>query len=287
MAAQVRAGKGGPRIGPSKTCAPAGCMASGRWRARSIAGTMRGLAPVKRWARISEYYAAALGADAGYTGVLTHNPMEAAQLAGFKTHWLRREPYTLGELAEFIPFRWRRPKPSRTAAGRNMDVFAHCMRWAGSPANLGVAVLVEAHQVNDGFEVPLDPPEVAGIAKSVERYRRRWIKQGRFYSKAQRTAWGRERGIRSGKARRKRTQDRDQGIVQAVVSGQSMRSIAREYGLHHRAVEKIVARDAPLFARPGPLSETRPWEAEGVSRAQWYRRNETSGDRTTQVSPEK
>ena len=85
---------------------------------------MRGLAPVKRWARISEYYAAALGADAGYTGVLTHNPMEAAQLAGFKTHWLRREPYTLGELAEFIPFRWRRPKPSRTAAGRNMDVFA-------------------------------------------------------------------------------------------------------------------------------------------------------------------
>ena len=46
--------------------------------------------------------------DAGYTGILTHNPMEDAQLPGFKTHWLRREPYTLGELGDYIPFRWRR-----------------------------------------------------------------------------------------------------------------------------------------------------------------------------------
>ena len=94
-------------------------------------------APLKRYGRISEYYAAVVGADAGYTGVLTHNPMEDAQLPGFETHWLRREPYTLDELAAFIPFGWRRPKVSRTAVGRNCDVFAHCMRWAGSPANLG------------------------------------------------------------------------------------------------------------------------------------------------------
>ena len=197
-------------------------------------------APLKRYGRVSEYYAAALGADAGYTGVLTHNPMEDAQLPGFETHWLRREPYTLDELAAFIPFGWRRPKVSRTAVGRNCDVFAHCMRWAGAPENLGAPVLGEAHRINDGFKHPLDPPEVGGISRSVERYRRKWIKQGRFYSKAQRTAWGRERGIRSGLARRKRTKGRDQAIVQAAVSGQSMRSIAREYGLHHRAVEKIV-----------------------------------------------
>ncbi len=66
-------------------------------------------APLKKYGRISEYYAAALGADSGYTGVLTHNPMEDAQLPGFETHWLRREPYTLDELAEFVPFGWRRP----------------------------------------------------------------------------------------------------------------------------------------------------------------------------------
>ena len=204
-------------------------------------------APLKLFARISEYYAAHLGADAGYTGVLTHNPMEDAQPPGFKTHWLREAPYSLRELADFIPYRWRRPRDSRTVVGRNCDVFCHCMRWAGSSANLSLPVFNEAHRVNDGFKLPLDPPEVSGIARSVERYRRKWIKQGRFYSKAQRTAWGRERGIRSGLARRKRTQDRDQAIVQAWLCGASMRSLARLHGLSGRAVHHIAHRDAPLF----------------------------------------
>ena len=208
-------------------------------------------APLKKYGRISEYYAAALGADAGYTGVLTHNPIEDAQLPGFETHWLRREPYTLDELAEFVPFGWRRPKVSRTVAGRNCDVFAHCMRWAGSPANLNSAVLAEARRVNDGFDVPLDPPEVAGIARSVERYRRKWTKQGRFYSKAQRTAWGRERGIRSGLARRKRTENRDQDIVQAWLRGRSIHALSRLHKLSRPGIRKILTRDCPLFARGG------------------------------------
>ena len=241
-------------------------------------------APLKRYARVSEYYAAVVGADAGYTAVLTHNPMEDAQLPGFETHWLRREPYTLGELAEYIPFGWRRPKVSRTAAGRNVDVFCHCIRWAGSPANLGAPVLGEAYRFNDGFKFPLDSPEVAGIARSVGRYRRKWIKQGRFYSKAERTAWGRERGVKSGQARRKRTKERDQAIIQAVVSGQPMRSVAREFEVEHSTVVRILGRDAPLFARPESLTVTRPWEAEGVSRRTWEYRRCASGARTTQVS---
>ena len=242
-------------------------------------------APLKKYGRISEYYAAAVGADAGYTGVLTHNPMEAAQLAGFQTHWLRREPYTLDELAEFVPFGWRRPKVSRTAAGRNCDVFAHCMRWAGSPANLASPVFGEAHRVNDGFDVPLDAPEVAGIARSVERYRRRWIRQGRFWGPGNSTydhssEAQAKRGRKSGLARRKRTEGRDAGIVQAVTGGQSQRQVARTFSLDHRRVARIIERDAPLFARPEPLTATRPWEAEGISKATWYRRRETNGDRT-------
>ena len=242
-------------------------------------------APLKLYGRISEYYAARLAADAGYTGVLTHNPMKDAQPSGFQTHWLRREPYTLGELAEFIPFRWRRPKLSRTAAGRNCDVFAHCMRWAGSPANLGSLVLDEALEVNDGFKFPLGVSEVAGIARSVERYRRKWIKRGRFWgpgkssydhsSEAQA-----KRGKKSGLARRQRTQDRDQAIVQAVTGGQSMRSVAQDHGVEYSTIVRIVARDAPLFARELPLTETRPWEAEGVTRRTWERRRVASGART-------
>ena len=241
-------------------------------------------APLKCYARISEYYASVLSADAGYTGVLTHNPMEDAQLPGFRTHWLRREPHTLGGLAAVIPFRWRRPKPSRTAAGRNCDIFAHCMKWAGSPANLGSPVLDEATVVNDGLKFPLGLSEVAGIARSVERYRRRWIQQGKFYSMAERTSWGRERGIKSGEVRRKRTQERDRAIVQLALAGESNSVIARVIGVDRKMVRHVLRRDAPLFGRPAPLTQTRPWEAEGISRAQWYRQRETNWERTTQVS---
>ena len=242
-------------------------------------------APLKRYARISEYYAAVLRADAGYTGVLTHNPMEDAQLAGFTTHWGRREPYPLGELAEFIPRGWRKPRASRTAVGRNCDIFVHCMRWAGSPGNLGTPVLEEALTVNDGLKFPLGTSEVAGIARSVERYRRKWIKQGKFYSMAERMDWGRERGIKSGEVRRKRTRERDRAIVQLALAGTTQRAIARVTGVDEKMVRHVLRRDAPLFGRPAPLTDTRPWEAEGVSRAQWYRRRETNAERTTQVSP--
>ena len=171
--------------------------------------------------------------------------LDDAQLPGFETHWLRREPYTLDELSAFIPFGWRRPKVSRTAVVRNGDVFAHCMRWAGAP------VLGEAHRINDGFKHPLDPPEVGGISRSVERYRRKWIKRGQFgaVGDAERTNWGRERGIRSGLARRKRTKGRDQAIVQAWLCGASIHTLSRLHGLRRYAVRHILERDAPLLRR--------------------------------------
>ena len=253
LTAQVSAGKGGPLNWAVENLRSGGVH--GVWTLANPVhrGDNALLAPLRRWARISEYYAAAFGADAGYTGVLTHNPMEKAQLTGFRTHWLRQDPYSLGELSDYIPFRWRKPKVSRTAAGRNCDVFCHCMRWAGSPANLQRPVFNEAHRVNDGFPVPLDPPEVAGIARSVERYRRKWSRRGQFgpVGDAERTAWGRERGIKGGLARRKRTQDRDQAIVQAWLSGASIHSLSRLHGLSRPTVRHVLQRDAPLWQRGG------------------------------------
>ena len=66
---------------------------------------------------------------------------------------------------------------------------------------------------------------MAGLAKSVERYRRSWIAKGRFYTETECEAWGCALGLRSGLARRK-----------------------------------------------GSNEELRPWEAEGIHRAMWYRR---------------
>ena len=94
--------------------------------------------------------------------------------------------YSLSELAEPIPRGWRLPVKPTTEAGRNCALFVALMKWAGSPANIGREVLAVARATNDGLDVPLGDSEVAGLAKSVERYRRSWIAKGRFYTEAER-----------------------------------------------------------------------------------------------------
>ena len=95
------------------------------------------------------------------------------------------------------------PLKPTTEAGRNCALFVALMKWAGSPANIGREVVAVARATNDGLDVPLGDSEVAGLAKSVERYRRSWIAKGRFYTEAEREAWGCALGLRSGLARRK------------------------------------------------------------------------------------
>ena len=191
-------------------------------------------APLKLFARVSEFMAEAVGADAGYVGVLTHNPMSRGHRGGgaeLRTTWGRREPYALGELAEVIPFGWRKPKVASTEVGRNCDLFRALMRWAGSGRNLGHDVLAAAHTANQDFANPLGRPEVDGVARSVERYRRRWIVQGRFYTDEEREAWGRARGRASGAARRGRTMERDAAIARDRAAGATIRALAERYGI--------------------------------------------------------
>ena len=50
------------------------------------------------------------------------------------------------------------------------------------------------------------------------------------------------KGRRSGEARRKRTTERDAEVVRRVFAGESMRSVAREFGLRLFTVQHIVSR---------------------------------------------
>ena len=93
--------------------------------------------------------------------------MSKAHGPGFKTLWLRKDPYSLGELARVIPFGWRRPTVSRTGVGRNCDLFQSLIRWAGCPENRENDCLAAAHVINQSFELPLPDSEVAGIAARV------------------------------------------------------------------------------------------------------------------------
>ena len=141
--------------------------------------------PLRALARVSEYYAVALQADAGYRGVLAHNPMSAAHGPGFVTNWLRRDPYTLPELGEVIPRCWRKPTIAGTAIGRNCSMFDALRRWAGKPENRGNDVLAAAMSINEEIgrlhgKAPMDQSEVAAIARSVDRKRREWIAKGSY-----------------------------------------------------------------------------------------------------------
>ena len=195
--------------------------------------------PLKLLARATEYMAQVVGADAGYTGVLAHNPMVPDQGQNLKTDWMRPEAYRLAELAEVVPFGWKRPAVPQTGIGRNCAMFEALMKWAGSPGNLGLPVLPAAMAIYrdivgqfPGAARPFTPTEVAGIARSVERYRARWAKRGQFgpVGDRERQTWGRKMGRKGGPA-----------------SGRARR------------------KGTPLEV------DREPWKAAGISRTWWYR----------------
>ena len=134
--------------------------------------------PFRMFSRVSEYLAEVVKADAGYNGVLSHNPMVSDPGQNLRTEWLREEPYPLVALAEVIPFGWRAPTVPKTGIGRHEAMFRALLKWAGSPDNLGVAVLTAAMSIYRDIigEFPkadhaFAVSEVQGIARSVERYR--------------------------------------------------------------------------------------------------------------------
>ena len=128
-------------------------------------------APLRWFARISEYYRLTLEADAGYVGVLSHNPLSEA----YESSWLRCEPYTLGELARAIPLQWRRPPKPTTAAGRNSALFEALIREAGREVLDDTVIAHLGEYLNGQFDVPLPEGEVDDIIRSILRnYRPRW-----------------------------------------------------------------------------------------------------------------
>ena len=81
-----------------------------------------------------------------------------------------------------------------------------------------------------------------GLPKSVERYRDGWIAKGRFYTEAEREAWGRSLGLRGGVVRRAAKADRDERIIEGRVAGLSYRKLAQLFKLDYATVWHIVNR---------------------------------------------
>ena len=200
-------------------------------------------------AAIADGYAETLHADDGYAGILARNPMARPHRGRARTQWLRREGFSLEELAEPLGGLSSLRPPSiataRTAEGRNSTCFELSMRWAGSPKHLGQPVRPVALGINAQFSHPMGLPEVGHIVKSVEGYRDKWIAEGKFHGHSPEQQ--RARGVRSGASRRALTAERDAQIVQArMTTGATHRQLAEEFGLNHRTVGRIIKRSYGL-----------------------------------------
>ena len=117
---------------------------------------------------------------------------------------------------------------------RNVKLFDAVRFWAYSiPRG-------QALEQNRRFPEPLGESEVKQTAYSISTWC--WSGGGARWHFDHSSAAQRRRGIKSGKVRRARNAERDAAIVAAVEAGQSMRAVARGWGVHHKTVLHVVNR---------------------------------------------
>ena len=218
------------------------------------------LAPIRYYRRVLDWYQEATGADPGFTGVLAHNPVGVDPDA-FAVTWWAMPPYSLGDLAVGIPAGWRRPAMPLTGIGRNCDLLADCLRWAGREMHRALPVLAYAAGRNlEAFAAhpagPLPDGETRSIAKSVEGYRSQWEQRG--WHRPEWIERQRHRARLSGVSRRAATAERDAAIVLMREDGATQPTIAAAHGLSQQAISKVLRAYVGYTTEPTQLEPLRP-----------------------------
>ena len=93
-----------------------------------------------------------------------------------------------------------------------------------------------ADDSNRRFPDPLERSDVRSISYSVGT----WVWSRYFDHSSEKQ---KERGMKSGEARRAKNRTRDLSIIQAAIDGESMRSLGRKYGVNVSTVLRIIARE--------------------------------------------
>ena len=143
--------------------------------------------PLAYLAHIADRLSYHLGADPGYTGLITRNPINPGP--GVYTHWSRMLPYSLRELDKLLP-KGKPPSHRQTGIGRNCDLFRSMVsevfrpRWAETLFAQGwsEAWLDHVRGQNAAMFTPdvLPDSECRSIAKSCFRYWTIQYAPGRF-----------------------------------------------------------------------------------------------------------
>lgn len=138
------------------------------------------LTPLRYLASVERAYRMELGADAGYSGLITRNPYKHLTLC------VHEKGYELGELVEWLKqdLNYYQEKETVVAGlGRNVTLFDTVRHWAyksirlyrsGERSRLRVAweaeVLNYSHSINAQFTICLSHAEVKATAKSIAKY---------------------------------------------------------------------------------------------------------------------
>ena len=136
-------------------------------------------------AKIEQAYGLALGADRGYSGLITKNPCHRT----WENHIFDVEPYKLNYLADFVELTELKTDLKEVSGlGRNCMMFDTVRFWAykairehrGSTFDIWLGkVLEQCQNANGAFIEPLPYSEVKATAKSIARYC--WKKDGYHY----------------------------------------------------------------------------------------------------------
>jgi len=219
----------------------------------SVNGHIR---PLQYLAAIENAYCEELDADRGYSGLMCKNPLHDF----WRTHVWRKEPYELGELAEYVK-ELNRPRKVCSeieyGLGRNVELFHRLRFWAyrhvdqyrcqgeGIYDHWCSEVLKKALTYN-GFANPLQLMEVKQVAHSVAKWT--WKKftgkaeSDRKFSRRQ-AFLGRRGGRKSGEVRRQLTADKREQACALIQSGISKAEAARILEVNRSTITRWVHRD--------------------------------------------
>ena len=215
------------------------------------------LKPLRYLAAIEHVLARRLGADMGYVGLITKNPVHR----DWWTTWHNHAPYPLDYLAEFCPDAdlaaySRRSRKEVGGLGRNVTVFDNVREWAYSA--------VRAYWRPNGYEAwadavraacesanafgreqggPLPVSEIKATAKSISRWVwNRFTPAGFSQVQAHRGAKGgriSKRPTKNGKARA----DLLPEVIKLKALGYSNRDIAEDLQISAGSVSNYLRRD--------------------------------------------
>ena len=204
-------------------------------------------------AKIEQAYSLALGADRGYSGLITKNPCHEE----WETHIFDVQPYELGYLADFAELQELKTDLREVSGlGRNCAMFDTVRYWAYKAIRAHLSdgfdnwhseVLEQTKNANNAFIQPLPYSEVKATAKSIAR----WVwrnhnsaefqqafseKQAKRGKKGALVANAKGANQKGGKARSKQYYDMRQEALKMNITGKSIKEISTLLNVHRNTV---------------------------------------------------